>query len=187
MSCVCGDVCHHRDKARVFIASAMSSHNSKRRKRVSEAPVLGRFDCAFCRRNVRGETHLRHEDPGSAPSSACAPTATPTAISSMARNGPRRRCAIDTAATGRPLLVEDWLADQEVRLLEGILQYGFGNWRAVAEHMGGDKTEQNCEDHYDRFYVRAKTFPLPDLSGPPAPVAPPPAAAGSSAERRRRR
>jgi transcriptional adapter 2-alpha len=83
---------------------------------------------------------------------------------------------VDTAATGQPLLVEDWLADQEVRLLDGILQYGFGNWHAVAEHMGGDKSEQSCEEHYEKFYLRQKTFPLPDLSNPPQKPEPPPAA-----------
>ena len=45
--------------------------------------------------------------------------------------------------------------------------------RAVAEHLGFEKTEQECEDHYERFYLRSKKFPIPDLSQPPQPVAPP--------------
>ena len=84
---------------------------------------------------------------------------------------------IDAAASGRPLLVADWLADQEVGLLDGILHYGFGNWRAVAEHMGDDKTEQSCEEHYTRFYLRSKAFPLPNISGQSRPVTPTPGTA----------
>ena len=80
---------------------------------------------------------------------------------------------VEAAASGRPLLVEDWLADQEVGLLDGILRYGFGNWHAVAEHMGDNKTEVSCEEHYTSFYLRQKPFPLPDLSGP-RPVTPAP-------------
>ena len=163
----------------------------KRRKVVVETWRPGRYDCCHCRRDVRGDVHLRQLDEEKAELALC------TDCYSIGRTnaGGAKWTAdmvrvIDTAATGRPLLVEDWLADQEVRLLDGILQYGFGNWRAVAEHMGGDKTEQMCEEHYEAFYLRSKAFPLPDLSGPPKKVAPPPtkpeavahdaAAAGSS-------
>ena len=146
----------------------------KRRKAVVETWRPARYDCCHCRRDVRGETHLRPVDEEKEELALC------TDCYSVGRTGAfgykwtaDAVRVIDTAATGRPLLVEDWLADQEVRLLDGILQYGFGNWRAVAEHMGGDKTEQMCEEHYETFYLRSKTFPLPDLSGPPKkPAAP---------------
>ena len=141
----------------------------KRRKTTAEAWRPGRYDCAYCRRDVRGETHLRHlEAEDLALCTDCYSCQHPVAGVKWTEETCK---VIDTAATGRPLLVEDWLADQEVRLLDGILQYGFGNWRAVAEHMGGDKTEQMCEEHYETFYLRTKTFPLPDLNGPPKPAA----------------
>ena len=34
----------------------------KRKKDSTAAWQPGRFDCAYCRRSVRGETHLRHKD-----------------------------------------------------------------------------------------------------------------------------
>lgn len=152
------------------------------RKRKRDQGALyqpGRFDCSYCRRSVRGETHLRHtakED-----LSMCTDCYT-EGIEVQGAKWTADQCkVIDTAASGRPLLVEDWLADQEVGLLDGILQYGFGNWRAVAEHMGGDKTEQMCEEHYERFYLRSKDFPNPVLDGPPQPAVAPPAEAPAAA------
>lgn len=142
----------------------------KRRRDTGAIFQPGRYDCAYCRRNLRGETHLRHTDPAKADLALCTDCYTAGVEVLGVKWDADSVRVIDTAATGRPLLVEDWLADQEVGLLEGILQYGFGNWRAIAEHMGGDKTEQSCEEHYDRFYVRSKHFPLPDLSGPPQPL-----------------
>jgi transcriptional adapter 2-alpha len=142
----------------------------KRKRDASAVFQPGRYDCANCRRNLRGEKHLRHTDGDNADLALCTDCYTVGVEVQGAKWEANSVRVVDTAATGRPLLVEDWLADQEVGLLEGILQFGFGNWRAIAEHMGGDKTEQSCEDHYERFYLRSKAFPLPDLTGPPQPT-----------------
>ena len=172
----------HRHCARRVLRLATMSHAPKRR-RTGQQPAFkpGRFDCAYCRRSVRGETHLRHIDPDRSDTALCTHCfSVGVKVEGELWTADDVR-VIDSAATGKPLLVEDWAADQEVRLLEGILQYGFGNWRAIAEHMGGDKTEASCEQHYERFYLKAPTRPLPDLSGPPQPVSAP-AAAPAAAE-----
>ena len=145
------------------------------RKRAREAGArfqAGRHACAYCWRNVRGEAHVRHLD--SADVALCIECYTVgVKVHGTTTWGWEKCHVVEAAASGRPLLVEDWLADQEVGLLDGILRYGFGNWHAVAEHMGDNKTEASCEEHYTSFYLRQKTFPLPDLSGP-RPVTPAP-------------
>jgi len=35
-----------------------------------------------------------------------------------------------------PIFVEDWGADEELLLMEGIALQGIGNWQAVSEHVG---------------------------------------------------
>ena len=153
-----------------------------KRRRTAAVYKPGKFDCCNCRRDIRGETHVRHRDREHlALCTECYSTGVPLAsylASPRAWTSEDVRL-IDTSTTRMPLLSEDWSGEQEVKLLEGILQFGFGNWRAVGEHMGFEKAEAECEDHYERFYVRSKCFPLPDLSGPPKPPgsAQPPAAA----------
>jgi len=62
-----------------------------------------------------------------------------------------------------PLFVEEWGADEELLLLEGIEMYGLGNWGDVADHVG-TKTAPSCKEHYFGSYIEVLTFPLPDMS-----------------------
>jgi len=38
-----------------------------------------------------------------------------------------------------PLYQEDWTAEEELLLFEGLERFGFGNWHDIAEHIGTDK------------------------------------------------
>ena len=118
----------------------------KRKKDSTAAWQPGRFDCAYCRRSVRGETHLRHTDESKADLALCTDCYTAEV---EVQGGPKWDAdnvkVVEPSIDSGPLLVENWLADQEKLLLEGILQYGFGNWRAVSEHVG-DKDEKACEE-----------------------------------------
>lgn len=40
-----------------------------------------------------------------------------------------------------PLFTDDWGADEELLLLEGIELYGLGNWQDVSDHVAS-KTKQ---------------------------------------------
>jgi hypothetical protein len=153
---------------------------SSKRRRTAAVFKPGKFECVNCRREVRGETHVRHKDRDEF--ALCVDCYSVGVEIKGVRWGPDTVRLIDTSTTRMPLLVEDWAAEQEVRLLEGILQFGFGNWRAVAEYMSFEKTEQECEEHYERFYVRSSCFPLPDLSGPPESIAGPSTGGGGAAE-----
>lgn len=154
--------------------------NAPKRRRTAAFYKPGKYDCANCRRDVRGETHVRHREREHFVLCTDCYSIGAEGVSGVRWNADNVQL-IDTSTTRMPLLVDDWSAEHEVRLLEGLLQFGFGNWRAIAEHLGFEKTEQECEEHYERFYLRSKTFPLPDLARGPVPAAPP-AAAPSTAE-----
>eukprot|EP00898_Chlorokybus_atmophyticus_P004263 jgi/Chlat1/4838/Chrsp31S00373 len=57
----------------------------------------------------------------------------------------------------------EWVAEEELLLLEGVEMYGMGNWGEVAEHVA-TKSKQACMDHYFEFYLSSPTAPLPDFS-----------------------
>ena len=59
-----------------------------------------------------------------------------------------------------PLFEEDWGADEELLLLEGIEMYGLGNWGDVSDHIG-TKTHQQAKEHYFKMYINIPTAPLP--------------------------
>jgi transcriptional adapter 2-alpha len=50
------------------------------------------------------------------------------------------------------VLTDDWAADEELLLLEGIDLYGLGNWADVAIHVG-TKSKQKCEQHFFDVYI----------------------------------
>lgn len=52
------------------------------------------------------------------------------------------------------LFSPDWRADEELLLLEGCEQFGLGNWKDIAEHVGGCKDAQACETHYIQLYLQ---------------------------------
>lgn len=56
------------------------------------------------------------------------------------------------AATAPPAFAADWGADEEARLLDGLLTYGPHHWAAVAEAVG-TKPARKCEAHYDEAYL----------------------------------
>jgi len=68
-----------------------------------------------------------------------------------------------TDALNFPLFDEDWGADEELLLLEGIEMYGLGNWGDVADHVG-TKTAPSCKEHYWGTYINVPTYPLPDMT-----------------------
>ncbi|KAI0368299.1 hypothetical protein BV20DRAFT_969344 [Pilatotrama ljubarskyi] len=59
-----------------------------------------------------------------------------------------------------PIFVEDWGADEELLLLEGISLQGLGNWQAISEHVG-TRTKEEVEKHYNDVYIESPNWPLP--------------------------
>ncbi|KAG8718028.1 Transcriptional adapter ada2 [Ceratobasidium sp. 394] len=61
-----------------------------------------------------------------------------------------------------PLLVEDWGADEELQLLDGLSKCGMGNWSAVAELIG-TRTAEEVEQHYTECFLNSPYWPLPSV------------------------
>ena len=59
-----------------------------------------------------------------------------------------------------PLFSEDWAADEELLLVEGLESFGLGNWEQIAEHIG-TKNKLECERHYIEVYLNGPTWPIP--------------------------
>eukprot|EP01079_Euglenida_sp_SAG-EU17-18_P004023 gene4023-101_t len=57
-------------------------------------------------------------------------------------------CRILGEVTAEAFPHSGWQAEEEVQLLEGISLKGLGHWAAVAQHCGGDRTPQECCDHF---------------------------------------
>eukprot|EP00112_Aurelia_sp_Birch-Aquarium-sp1_P024825 Seg800.8 transcript_id=Seg800.8/GoldUCD/mRNA.D3Y31 product="Transcriptional adapter 2-beta" protein_id=Seg800.8/GoldUCD/D3Y31 len=51
-----------------------------------------------------------------------------------------------------PILIEDWTAEEEMLLLDGIEQHGYGNWDDIADHIG-TKTPEETKQHYDDIFL----------------------------------
>lgn len=65
---------------------------------------------------------------------------------------------------GREALLEvGWLAGDELKLLEAMQLYGFGNWADIASHVGGGRTRAEVESHYRRCYLESPNFPEPNF------------------------
>lgn len=62
-----------------------------------------------------------------------------------------------------PIFNEEWLASEELLLLESIDIFGFGNWDDIAEHVAS-KTPDQCKEHYQGTYIDSATAPIPDLT-----------------------
>ncbi|KAK9173206.1 Zinc finger ZZ type family protein [Cryptosporidium meleagridis] len=78
------------------------------------------------------------------------------------------------------LLSENWTAEEELLLMEAVSRYGLGNWSEISKYITegpagaltmyqktqkpgfGSHTADECEKHYNNFYLNSKTKPLPD-------------------------
>jgi len=54
-----------------------------------------------------------------------------------------------------PLYEDNWSAEEEILLLEGMEKYGFGNWGDIGDHIGTDKTGEDVASHYEKIYLSA--------------------------------
>lgn len=61
-----------------------------------------------------------------------------------------------------PIFTSDWSADEELLLIDGLLQFGMGNWKDAAEHVG-TRSKEECERHYNQVYVDSESWPLPNM------------------------
>lgn len=60
-----------------------------------------------------------------------------------------------------PLYEDNWTAEEELLLMEGLEKFGFGNWADISEHLGTDKTPDDVQAHYEKIYLSNKDFMPP--------------------------
>lgn len=63
-----------------------------------------------------------------------------------------------------PVFVNEWTANEELLLLEGILKSGVGNWKTIAEYINTNKTTSQVESHYWELYMGRFGYCLPELT-----------------------
>lgn len=51
------------------------------------------------------------------------------------------------------LFGDNWTAREELILLDGLYQFGYGNWKAISKHIGTDKTMEETERHFHQVYL----------------------------------
>lgn len=59
------------------------------------------------------------------------------------------------------IFTQDWRADEEILLIEGCEQFGIGNWKDIAEHIGS-KDAAACEQHFLKIYTNWSGAPAPN-------------------------
>jgi transcriptional adapter 2-alpha len=65
-----------------------------------------------------------------------------------------------------PIYDPNWGADEELLLLEGAEIYGLGSWADIADHIGGYRNKDEVRAHYEKIYLKSRTFPLPENASP---------------------
>lgn len=64
-----------------------------------------------------------------------------------------------------PLFDTEWSANDELRLIDALCEYGPDHWKAVAQYIG--KSKEACERHYIRFYLSDENKPISTSFLPP--------------------
>ncbi|XP_074641320.1 transcriptional adapter 2-alpha-like [Tubulanus polymorphus] len=70
------------------------------------------------------------------------------------------------------LFEEKWTAGEELHLLDAISECGIGNWQDVASQLQ-TKTKEECERHYNMYYIHNAKPPLPEMPDPIISYPPP--------------
>lgn len=61
-----------------------------------------------------------------------------------------------------PIFTNDWGADEELLMIEGMEQYGIGSWQDVAEHIGR-RSKEEVAQHYKLVYTDSPHYPVPSV------------------------
>ncbi|KAJ1988730.1 Transcriptional adapter ada2 [Dimargaris cristalligena] len=114
-----------------------------------------RYTCDYCQSNLSGTVRIRCAE--------CPDFDTcVTCFSQGIELGPHKNNHKYQVVTPNffPIFTEDWSADEELLLIEGIQQFGMGNWMDIAEHVR-TKNKDECEKHYQIVYLESPQWPLP--------------------------
>ena len=122
--------------------------------------------CAYCRKDLASEVRIRNAEtkgPTGQPLHLCVECFS-VGVEVFGHKASHKYSVIDTVSIYP--LSKDWTADEELRLLEAVNKFGYGNWVDVAEHVGGGKTRDRAKRHYEKFFLLNAEL---DLSQPARP------------------
>ncbi|GLT76642.1 hypothetical protein SLA2020_482920 [Shorea laevis] len=116
------------------------------------------YHCNYCNKDITGQIRIKCAE--CADFDLCVQCFSVGAEVTPHKNSHSYRVMDDLSF---PVFCADWNAEDETLLLEGLEMHGFGNWAAVAEHVG-TKSKEQCIEHYTNVYLNSPCFPLPDMS-----------------------
>lgn len=61
-----------------------------------------------------------------------------------------------------PIFCNDWGADEELLMIDGLEQFGMGSWEDIAEHVGR-RSKEEVEKHYKQVYLQSPNYPMPHI------------------------
>ncbi|GAB0497609.1 hypothetical protein MMPV_008944 [Pyropia vietnamensis] len=140
-----------------------------------DSETLARFHCNYCKRDLSAA--IRARCAVCADYDLCLDCFSVGATLSPHKPNHDYRL-IEVVST--PVYAEDWGADEEERLLEGLELYGVGNWEEVAKVIR-TKNSAEAEAHFRTTCLKSPTAPLPDITRI-LPAAPPTEQDGADAD-----
>lgn len=61
-----------------------------------------------------------------------------------------------------PIFSNEWGADEELLLNDGMDQFGIGSWQDIADHIGR-RSKEEVEQHYKTVYIESNQYPMPQV------------------------
>eukprot|EP01130_Rhizamoeba_saxonica_P014807 TRINITY_DN6506_c0_g1_i2.p1 TRINITY_DN6506_c0_g1~~TRINITY_DN6506_c0_g1_i2.p1 ORF type:complete len:429 (-),score=96.94 TRINITY_DN6506_c0_g1_i2:99-1385(-) len=141
--------------------SNLGEPSSKKRKVDQNDPVFAysepvEYHCDYCRKDISLTLRVRCADCGEF--DLCIECFSAGAELKDHKNNHSYRI-IDNLHF--PLMVENWSADEEILLLEGLEKFGYGNWVEISDYVS-TKSKIECRVHYEQYYINSKHWPQPD-------------------------
>lgn len=138
-------------------AAPTTSHRAHARDHSGKKPT---YHCDYCRDDITNEIYIKCAECKSF--DLCLDCfASGAAVYPHLPTHPYRVIRL----ISEPLYDAEWSADEELLLLEGIDQFGLGNWAEIALHVGS-KNKLKCEAHYNERYLMSPVAPLPNNAAP---------------------
>mmetsp|Transcript_2273 Transcript_2273/g.2550 ORF Transcript_2273/g.2550 Transcript_2273/m.2550 type:complete len:464 (+) Transcript_2273:35-1426(+) len=144
----------------------MSDRPRKRRRTMKTVPSTAatskyiQYHCNYCHKDISNVVRIRSAVPTDSDFDLCVECFSAGVEIGKHKNWHEYRVMENLHF---PFFSEDWGADEEFLLLEGLEIYGMENWEEVSEHVS-TKTREQCEDHYREFYINLDCWPEPDFS-----------------------
>ena len=132
-----------------------------RRKKGDKSKDL---ECCNCHQKIGDEIYLRHSRQKDLIECInCFTTHIPEESEETRREVSPTMIVIDK--NPKNIFTLDWNSNEELLLLNGVVNFGIGNWNKIAEWIPNHKPI-DIETHYNEIYLKSQNAPLPDEVNP---------------------